>query len=220
MPAAPKPQPVNKLAGTLRHRLLLAIESFKVLDKVMLGKALTLAEETHAKQSRRPTKLNPNQAAPYIVHPMRVALIIAEELELKEPIAIAAALLHDTVEVSNGKVTIAYIEEHFGRPIAMMVSILTKPSFKETETKVEKEQKLKTYHERISQASVETKLVKLADRLDNVRDATELLDKGFQLRYLEQTRAFYLPIADASDSYLFDELSIACERLEHELKYG
>jgi GTP pyrophosphokinase len=151
---------------------------------------------------------------------MRVALIIAEELELKEPIAIAAALLHDTVEVSNGKVTIAYIEEHFGRPIAMMVSILTKPSFKDTETKAEKEQKLKTYHDRISQASVETKLVKLADRLDNVRDATELLDKGFQLRYLEQTRAFYLPIADASDSYLFDELSLACERLEHELKYG
>ena len=91
---------------------------------------------------------------------------------------------------------------------------------KKRETKAEKEQKLKTYHDRISQASVETKLVKLADRLDNVRDATELLDKGFQLRYLEQTRAFYLPIADASDSYLFDELSLACERLEHELKYG
>lgn len=184
MPATPKPQPVNKLAGTLRHRLLLAIESFKVLDKVMLGKALTLAEETHAKQTRRPTKENPTQAAPYIVHPMRVALIITEELELKEPIAIAAALLHDTVEASNGKVTIAYIEEHFGRPIAMMVSILTKPTFKETATKEEKQQKLRIYHERISQASVETKLVKLADRLDNVRDAAELLDKGFQLRYL------------------------------------
>lgn len=219
MPAAPTPQPLNKLAGTLRHRLLLSIEQFRVLDKVMLAKALTLAEETHAKQSRKPTRENRNEGAPYIVHPMRVALIITEELELREPIAVAAALLHDTVEASKGKVSIAQIEEQFGRPIAMMVSILTKPTFKETD-KNEQEQKLKIYHERITQASVETKLVKLADRLDNVRDACNLLDKGFQLRYLEQTRKFYLPIADNSDSYLYDELAIACERLEHELKYG
>lgn len=219
MPATPPPQPLNKLAGTLRHRLLLSVEQFRVLDKVMLAKALTLAEETHAKQTRKPTRENQHEGAPYIVHPMRVALIITEELELREPIAVAAALLHDTVEASKGRVSIAHIEEQFGRPIAMMVSILTKPIFKETD-KSEQEQKLKIYHERITQASVETKLVKLADRLDNVRDACSLLDKGFQLRYLEQTRKFYLPIAENSDSYLFDELSIACERLEHELKYG
>lgn len=218
MTATPAPQPLNKLAGTLRHRLLLSIEQFRVLDKVMLAKALTLAEETHARETRRPTKDSQNQGAPYIVHPMRVALIITEELELREPIAVAAALLHDTVESSKGKVSIALIEEMFGRPIAMMVAILTKPAMHNA-SQAEKEQKLKIYHERIVQASVETKLVKLADRLDNVRDAANILDKGFQLRYLEQTRDFYLPIADNCDSYLYDELAIACEKLEHELKY-
>ncbi|MBU6453776.1 MAG: HD domain-containing protein, partial [Cyanobacteria bacterium REEB67] len=130
MSIPPASQPINKMAGQLRHRLLLAIEQFQVLDKVMLGKALATAEEIHAAQFRKANKQSPQQGAPYICHPMRVALIIVEELELKEPLAIATALLHDSVEMSNGKLTIGRVEEVFGRPIAMMVSILTKPSLK------------------------------------------------------------------------------------------
>lgn len=213
-------QPTDKLAGALRHRLLIAIEPLRVIDKVMLGKALSLAEEVHKGQFRHPSRSNPKQPAPYIVHPMRVALIIIEELELKEPVALAAALLHDCVEMSNGKVTIGMIEEKFGRPIAMMVSILTKPPINKSASQAEKDQKVKIYLERISHASVESKLVKLADRLDNTREAADTLDKGFQQRYLEETKSFYLPLAESTDSYLLDELSIAVENLEHQLRYG
>jgi (p)ppGpp synthase/HD superfamily hydrolase len=220
MSIPPTSQPINKMAGQLRHRLLLSIEQFPVLDKVMLGKALATAEEIHTAQFRKPNKQNPQQGAPYICHPMRVALIIVEELELKEPLAIATALLHDTVEMSNGKLTIGKVEEVFGRPIAMMVSILTKPSLKADTPFVEREQKLKIYRERISHASVETKLVKLADRLDNLRDSIDILDKGFQMRYLKETRDFYLPMADFTDPYLYDEMGIACERLENAIKLG
>ena len=220
MSIPPTSQPINKMAGQLRHRLLLAIEQFQVLDKVMLGKALATAEEIHAAQFRKASKQSPQQGAPYICHPMRVALIIVEELELKEPLAIATALLHDSVEMSNGKLTIGRVEEVFGRPIAMMVSILTKPSLKPDTPFVEREQKLKIYRERISHASVETKLVKLADRLDNLRDSIDILDKGFQMRYLKETRDFYLPMADFTDPYLYDEMGIACERLENAIKLG
>jgi len=213
-------QPIDKLAGQLRHRLLLSIDQFPVLDKVMLGKALATAEEIHRGQFRKANKQSPQHGAPYIVHPMRVALIIIDELELKEPLAVATALLHDSVEMSNGKLSIGQVEETFGRPIAMMVSILTKPALKADTPFVEREQKLKIYRERVAHASVETKLVKLADRLDNLRDSEDILDKGFQMRYLKETRDFYVPMAEFTDSYLLEELGLACERLEKAVKFG
>jgi guanosine-3',5'-bis(diphosphate) 3'-pyrophosphohydrolase len=220
MSTPPTSQPANMLAGQLRHRLLLSIEQFPVLDKVMLGKALATAEEVHRGQFRKANKENPKQGAPYIVHPMRVALVIVEELGLKEPLAVATALLHDSVEMSNGKLIISHVEETFGRPIAMMVSILTKPPLRADTPFVEREQKLKIYRERVSHASVETKLVKLADRLDNLRDSENILDKGFQMRYLKETRDFYLPMADCTDPYLVDEIVLACDRLEKAIKFG
>lgn len=216
------PQPTDKLAGTLRHRLLLAIETLRVVDKVMLGKALSLAEQVHSGQTRRPARnvSNPKHASPFIVHPMRVALIILEELELKEPLALAAALLHDTVEMSAGKVTIGSIEEAFGRPIAMMVSILSMPPLAANASKQERDRILKIYQDRIFNASVETKLVKLADRLDNTREAAELLDKSFQQKMLDEGKSFYLPLAETTDAYLMEELSLALEALEKRIKFG
>ncbi|MBK7840176.1 MAG: bifunctional (p)ppGpp synthetase/guanosine-3',5'-bis(diphosphate) 3'-pyrophosphohydrolase [Candidatus Obscuribacter sp.] len=220
MPSPLAPQPIDKLAGSLRHRFLLAIEPLKVMDKVMLGKALSLAEEVHKQQTRRPSRSNPSKAAPFIVHPLRVSLIIVEELELKEPIALAAALLHDVVEMSQGKVTIGQIEESFGRPIAMMVSILTMPPGTANLASTERDQKLKIYQERIQHASVETKLVKLADRLDNTREAQDLLDKGFQQKFLDEGRSFYLPLAENTDNYLCEELALALDALEKAIKFG
>lgn len=214
------PQSANNPAAALRYRLLTNIEQFDVIDKVMLGKALSLAEDTHSGQTRRPGRSNPQQNLPYIVHPMRVALLIMEELDLKEPIAVATALLHDTVELSAGRVTISYLEEKFNQPIAMMVSILTKPALKESMSQAEKDQRLNIYRERLINSSVESRLVKLADRLDNTREAADLLDKGFQQRYLEETRNFYLPMADNTDAYLYEQLAKACDRLENQLKFA
>ena len=215
------PQPTGKLlAGSIRHRLLLSIDPFKVQDKVMLGRALTLAEEVHVDELRKPARYTPNQPAPYIVHPMRVAMIIVDELELKEPVAVAAALLHDVVESSRGRVSIGTIEENFGRAIAMMVSILSKPQISSQATQIERDQKLNTYHDRISHSSVETKLVKLASRLDNVREARELADKRLQQAYLDETRKVFVPIAENTDNYLHDELIIHCQRLENDIKFG
>lgn len=211
---------MSKLAGTLRHRFLMAIEPLRVVDKVMLGKALALAEQVHAEQSRRPSRSEGKKGAPFIVHPMRVALIIIEELELKEPLALAAALLHDTVEMSAGKVTVGLIEETFGRPAAMMVSILSMPPLSATASAAERDQKLKIYQERISHASVETKLVKLADRLDNTREACDLLDKAFQQKMLDEGRSFYLPLAETTDYYLYEELNLALETLDKKIKFG
>lgn len=199
------------LRGELRHRLMLRVDDLQHPKRVLLTRALALAETIHEGQFRKPSKQDPDLREPYIVHPMRVALILFEELGLKDTEAICAAILHDVVEDSNGRVTTSDLERKFGRIIALMVSVLTKPA---PDKKIPREAQLKTYHERIAQAAVPTRLVKLADRLDNMRECLTCNDLVFQQRYLVETRTEYLPIAEATDGYLHEELTSLCDALE------
>lgn len=193
---------------------MLRVDDLQHPKRVLLTRALALAETVHEGQFRKPSKLDPDLREPYIVHPMRVALILFEELGLKDTEAICAAILHDVVEDSAGRITTSDLERKFGRIIALMVSVLTKPV---PDKKIPREAQLKTYHERIAQAAVPTRLVKLADRLDNMRECVGCNDPAFQQRYLEETRNEYLPIAEATDDYLYEELSNLCNRLEETL---
>lgn len=192
---------------------MLALDQFRPHEKALLNKALVLAEEVHEMQFRKPCKNIPAQ--PYIIHPMRVALILLEELEFKDIEAIAAAILHDVVEDSDGRVSVTDIENEFGRNIALMVSILSKPP---KDKNVSRGQQLSTYYERIERASIPTRLVKLADRLDNMREIVDTIDRDFQEDYLKETMKVFLPLAEASDAYLFEELVTACQALEQVLQ--
>lgn len=179
----------------------------------MILKALAFIEE-HYDKYRKKTRSFPERGIPLITHPMRVALVLIEELELKDTGAIIAALLHELVEWKRDKITIADIERNFGRPIAMLVSILTKPPIDDNASEEERTQKLNTYYRRIEQASIVSKLVKLSDRLDSVREAPEWLELDRQNKYLEETKAIYIPLAEDTDSYLHEELLAAVETLE------
>lgn len=189
------------------------VDELKIQDRNLVMKALIFIEEQYDKY-RKKTKSFPDRGIPLITHPMRVALVLLEELELKDTGAITAALLHELVEWKRDKVTIADIERNFGRPIAMLVSILTKPPIEDDASEEERAQKLATYYRRIEQASVVSKLVKLCDRLDSVREAPEWLELDRQKRYLEETKTIYIPIAEETDSYLHEELLAAVEQLE------
>jgi GTP pyrophosphokinase len=191
---------------------MLQVDELQHPKRVLLTRALTLAEQIHEGQFRKPPKIDPELREPYVIHPMRVALILFEELGLRDTDALCAALLHDVVEDGNGRVTTSDLEQKFGRIIALMVSVLTKPN---PDKKIPREVQLKTYHERIMQAAIPTRLVKLADRLDNMRDAIECNDAVFQKRYLIETREEYLPVAEATDEYMHDELVGLCDKLEH-----
>lgn len=207
------PQSGRKIAGAIRHRLVLNVDELKIQDRNLVLKALVFIEEQYEKY-RKKTRSFPERGIPLITHPMRVALVLLEELELKDTGAITAALLHELVEWKRDKVTIADIERNFGRPIAMLVSILTKPPIDDDASEEERAQKLATYYRRIEQASVVSKLVKLCDRLDSVREAPEWLEEDRQRKYLEETKAIYIPIAAETDSYLHEELLAAVETLE------
>lgn len=205
--------PASKLPGTLRHRLLVSIDLFKTSEKVLIGKSLTFAEETHQKQFRKPTFSYPEETPAFIVHPMRTALILLEEVELRDLNSICTALLHDVVESSQGKISIGEMETGFGRGIAMMVSIMTKPILLADATAAQKEEHLKIYQQRLKQASVNSRIVRLAAWLDNLREASEWLDKAEQKRMVEETEQFYKPLAENTDDLLTDEIEQALTRL-------
>ncbi len=207
------PTSPREYAGELRHRLVFLVEDLKPADKSMIQKALGLAEETHERQTRPPTKKYTKPCAPYIVHPIRVALIILEELELKDPVALSASLLHDVVECKRDKLGIAEIEKFFGRSVAMMVSILTKPEIDRQDDDETVARRMSMYLKRLEQANVVTRLVKLSEHLDLARESLDWLDKEPQQSIVEETRSIYIPLAENTDSYLHDELSLVVEEL-------
>ncbi len=213
------PKSARELTASIRHRLVTAVDNFRMQDRAVILKALTFIEG-HYDKYRKKTRSFPDRGIHLIAHPMRVALIVINEIEIKDTGAIAAALLHEIVEWKRDKVSIADIERLFGRPIAMLVSILTKPPVEKNASPEERVQRLNTYYRRIEQASVVSKLVKLCDRLDSVREAPDWLDTEKQRQYLDETKTIYLPIAEATDSYLYEELLAAIEVLEQFLGTG
>ncbi len=202
--------------GALRHRLTEEIDQLAQADRVSVTKAIMYAEEAHEGQYRLSTTDQP-KPEPYIVHPYRVALIVIEELGLKHAGIICGALLHDVVEMSQGRMTTGIIEREFDRSVALMVSVLTKPPIDDNIARAEQ---LSTYYGRIARTSAPTKLVKLAEQLDNMREAVNLRDFNTQKDCLIETVEVYVPMAREVDEYLHCELVNACENLERALRIG
>jgi (p)ppGpp synthase/HD superfamily hydrolase len=200
--------------GALRHKFMGLIDQFKPADKALISEALRFAEAAHDGQYRKLTKFQ-DLPDPYIVHPIRVATIVIEELWLTDPVIICGALLHDAVEDSGGTITTSDVEKAFGRNVALMVSILTKPPVDEN---ISRSEQLHTYHDRISRSNLQTKIVKLCDRLDNIRDTVDSSDVEFQKKYLAETMTVHAPMAESVNQYLFNELLETCEKIRQSLR--
>ncbi|ELU04687.1 hypothetical protein CAPTEDRAFT_222957 [Capitella teleta] len=123
----------------------------------VLMRCMNFAAVKHKNQRRKDA-----EATPYINHPIGVANILTEEAGVDDVIVIQAALLHDTVEDTN--TTIDEIVEHFGHNVAGIVAEMTDDkNLAKAERK--RQQILHAPH-----ASPKAKLVKLADKLYNLRD--------------------------------------------------
>ena len=119
--------------------------------------ALQFAALKHRDQRRKDL-----EASPYINHPIALANILWREGGVTEPAIICAALLHDTVE--DTETTAAELREHFGRRIASIVMEVT------DDKSLEKAQRKRAQIEHAPHLSRAAKLVKLADKISNVRD--------------------------------------------------
>lgn len=152
-------------------------------ERSAIDTAFAMAFKAHAGVFRK-------SKDPYIVHPLNVAQIVSEELKLGA-ICVISALLHDVVEDTD--VRLKDIEKEFGKQVAGIVDGLTKidRDFLWYKSKQAANfQKLLRY---ITQDS-RIILVKLADRLDNMR-AVHFLPKIKQWRIASETKLIYAPIA-------------------------
>jgi len=147
--------------------------------------ALDFAVQAHAGQWRK-------SGDSYILHPCNVARILAEEMEVRDPEILAAALLHDTVEDVD-EVTTEVIGERFGKNVEAIVDGCTKI----THFFGDKQTFYKMVHRKIfsgAAARLEVMLVKLADRLHNLR-TLDAMPRDRRQKVSDETLDIYAPMA-------------------------
>jgi GTP pyrophosphokinase/guanosine-3',5'-bis(diphosphate) 3'-pyrophosphohydrolase len=168
------------------NELIDQIKSYnRFLNSATLNKAYNFALEAHQNQKRE-------EGVPYIIHPVAVAKILTE-LKL-DSATITTGLLHDTIE--DTKVTYENVKKEFGEEVANLVEGVTKNS--ELETKASSASKAENFRKLILATSKDIRvlLVKLADRLHNMRTIQFVKDKNKTIRKAKETMEIYAPLAD------------------------
>ncbi len=159
------------------------LDYYKRADLSQLRAAYEFSEKAHSGQIRR-------SGEPYISHPLGVAAILAElKLDLA---SVITALLHDVVE--DTQITLKEIEDKFGSVIAQLVDGVTKISrmnFRNTHEKQGENVRKMIF---AMGKDVRVVLVKLADRLHNMRTLHHMAPEK-QLRIAQETLDIYAPLA-------------------------
>jgi len=170
----------------------------------LIRKAYQFADDCHKGQTR-------SSGDPYIIHPTEVAQTLTE-LKLDIP-SIITGLLHDTVEDTSA--TFEQIEKEFGKDIAELVDGVTKLS--KITFKTSEEKQAENFRKMILAMSKDIRviLVKLADRLNNMR-TLEHLAAHKQKNIAQETLDIYAPIANRLGiSWMKLELEDLCLRYLH-----
>jgi guanosine-3',5'-bis(diphosphate) 3'-pyrophosphohydrolase len=170
----------------------------------LIKKAYDFAEEAHRGQLR-------SSGDPYIIHPMDVAQTLAD-LRMDIP-SIVAGLLHDTVEDTHA--TLEQIEKEFGKDIAELVDGVTKLS--KITFKTSEEKQAENFRKMIMAMAKDIRviLVKLADRLNNMRTLEHLIPYKQKI-IAQETLDIYAPIANRLGiGWMKIELEDLCLRYLH-----
>jgi guanosine-3',5'-bis(diphosphate) 3'-pyrophosphohydrolase len=152
-------------------------------DLELVKKAYDYSMKNHAGQSRA-------SGEPYLVHPLEVALVLAEMK--MDSVAVAAGLLHDSVEDTS--VTIVDIRKEFGEQVAHIVEGVTKISKIDFATREEQQAENLRKMMLAMVDDIRVILIKLADRLHNMR-TLEHLPPDRQQKIASETLEIYAPIA-------------------------
>ncbi len=167
-------------------------------DLNRIERAFLVAYRSHKGQTRK-------TGEPYILHPIAVARIVAEEMKLDDSVSIASALLHDVVE--DTQTSLGDIEKEFGAVLAKIVDGLTKikrVSKKQTENAEKNAQELAKKQEREAEkeAHLRRKFQKQTGQLDKLTDYTEQtapptdntqkLDHASQFQEIQQKKGLFI----------------------------
>jgi GTP pyrophosphokinase len=154
-------------------------------DTALIERAYALAVEAHGEQKR-------DNGDPYITHPLAVAEILAGyRLDVA---SIATALLHDTIEDTS--VTLRDLERKFGREITLLVDGVTKLTRLELQS--DRTKQAENFRKLVLAMSrdIRVLLVKLADRLHNMRTLHFVTQPERRKRIARETMDIYAPLAE------------------------
>jgi len=137
-------------------------------ELALLLKALAFAAHKHRDQRRKD-----HEASPYINHPIALADVLVNEGGVSDVEVLCAALLHDTVE--DTATTPEELVDAFGSRVARIVAEVT------DDKALNKADRKRLQVENAAHLSPEAKLVKLADKICNLRDVAERPPAGWDL---------------------------------------
>lgn len=159
-------------------------------DVALVNRAYVFSMKAHGNQKRA-------SGEPYLTHPLEVAAILAD-LKLDEP-TICTGLLHDTVE--DTLATIEEIEKLFGKEVAELVDGVTKLSRIAFNNKtIEQAENFRKLFMALSR-DIRVLLVKLADRLHNMRTIEHKKKEESRRRVAQETLDIFAPLADRIGLY-------------------
>jgi len=187
-------EPAGKPAITIAARRTVDLRFLELTDKVrrnrpgddleLLRRAYDFAAEQHKTQTRL-------SGEPYLSHPVEVAHLLADmKLDVT---SLCAALLHDVVE--DTKIPIEKISENFGAEVARLVEGVTKISRLDLLAPEDRQAENVRKMLLAMVNDVRVVMVKLADRLHNMR-TLEYLDPASQQRIARETLDIYAPVAN------------------------
>jgi (p)ppGpp synthase/HD superfamily hydrolase len=197
---------MNMMIATLNEftkrgfaRLIKPFES-STDDLIKITRAFGVALKAHSRDFR-----DENHIEPYINHPLKVALVITEELHIFNADLVCAALLHDTTLKYDGD-----LRQDFGEVVHDIVHVVAMPKI----LNEERERVMQEYFDDIINSSVLARYLILADRLEIVRALKNAPHKNKILRYKEETQKYIIPIAEKTDDNVVFKLSIALYELK------
>ena len=179
-----------QIAKAYKELLRLSYQKLSAEDKKMIRLALDTAVDAHKNQRRR-------SGEPYILHPIAVAKIVAEDIGLGAH-SIAAALLHDVVEDTS--YTIQDLESMHGTVIAKIVDGLTKISSLKKDKNVSLQ--AENFRKMLLTLNDDARviIIKIADRLHNMR-TMDAMPREKQIKIASETLYIYAPLAHRVGMY-------------------
>jgi len=145
-------------------------------QEALILEAAAFSARAHEGQYRR------DGVTPYASHPFRVCFILRHVFKLKDEQALAAALLHDTLE--DTATDFEDLEERFGVRVAQWASLLSK------DRRLPEVKREKDYIRQLAGAPDEVKLAKLADIYDNLTDSLTSVRKA-KLKTLSRVKTYF-----------------------------
>jgi guanosine-3',5'-bis(diphosphate) 3'-pyrophosphohydrolase len=199
---------------TSQEELIAELAKRNLIPNFLIVKALSQSIKSHSTQKR-------DDGASYLeqhIFPVTMSVIDYCHASGKPatPELIAGALLHDTLEDDNKLIDEEFLKL-FGDKVYSIVKPLSKSDYSlyPGETKKEKKTSLnREYYKILESAPEESKIIKLADRLNNIL-CIHLSPKSGKMDFcVEETEEYYLPFAEKISAYYYDRIKTQIDKLK------